>query len=158
MENPLWNFSLAVYAKPGVEAQLLHLQDELGADCNVLLAIAWQASRGRALDAARWSALLAHSEMAQRQCLAPLRALRRRVKTLTAADSLYEEVKALELAAERWQQDGLLPLLEGAALAVQPALELALAHCQRYGEQLTVDDSVHWSHCSHALMQVLLSP
>jgi len=160
MANPLWDFSLRVYARPGVEAWLLYLQDELGADCNVLLGLAWQASEGRTLDTAQLTALLEHSDIAQRQCLKPLRTLRRDVKTLAAADTLYREVKALELAAERWQQDGLRRLLASAnkSPAALSALELALEYSQRYGEQLGVSESVDWLHSTRALMQALFSP
>ena len=158
MDNPLWDFSLKVYAKPAVKGLLLHLQDDLAADCNVLLALAWLASRDRALDSEALSALLAQSALAQEQCLKPLRALRRNVKPLDASQSLYSAAKALELAAERWQQDQLLQLLSGAAQASKgvPAVELALAYSGRYGDQLGMGTLVDWSDSTDALMRAML--
>lgn len=46
-ENEFWQFSLAVYAAPGVEAECLALQEALGIDVNLLLFFVW-------LGASRW--------------------------------------------------------------------------------------------------------
>ncbi len=42
--NPFWTFSLAVYKSPGVAAECLALQDNLGIDVNVLLFCAYLAA------------------------------------------------------------------------------------------------------------------
>jgi len=42
--NPFWDFSLAVYRRPGVAAACLRLQDEAGVDVNLLLYFCWLAT------------------------------------------------------------------------------------------------------------------
>ena len=50
-DNPFWQFSLTVYARPGVAAECLGLQTALGIDVNVLLFVAWiGAAKGIILD------------------------------------------------------------------------------------------------------------
>ncbi len=104
-ENLLWNYSLEVYRKPNVEAELLQLQDRFGADVNVLLSCLWVASQGLELDDNALSELLKISASCQAQCIMPLRSLRRGLKGLAGAEGIREEVKSLELKAEQWQQD-----------------------------------------------------
>lgn len=104
MDNPLWNFSLAVYARPGVAATCIEAQDRFAADVNLLLYAAWLARQDLALDRDQWRALTASVSDWQRRVVQPLRALRRDWKALPAAAALREQVKALELAAEREQQ------------------------------------------------------
>ncbi|WP_116367662.1 TIGR02444 family protein [Parahaliea mediterranea] len=101
MDNPFWNYSLAHYSKPGVAPLCLAAQDELGADVNLLLLAAWLASAGRTLDAVQLASLLAATAEWREQVIAPLRALRRQWKGLAQAAALREQLKALELQAER---------------------------------------------------------
>ena len=104
--NLFWDFSLAVYARPGVPAACLDLQDRLGLDVNVLLFAAWAGLgcgvRLSAEDLARVDSAIAPWRA---EVVRPLRAVRRRVKGEDAA--LYDQLKAAELAAERIQQDRL---------------------------------------------------
>ena len=44
--EPFWDYSLALYGRPGVEACCLRLQDRLGVDVNLLLLCCWLAARG----------------------------------------------------------------------------------------------------------------
>ena len=112
-QTPLWDFALALYAKPGVETACLTLQDEAGLDVCELLFHCWLYSSG--LQAS--STALA-SEREQRrwwQChvTAVLRGLRRDLKA-SAAESgsviaLRNTIKQAELMAERenlqrWQK------------------------------------------------------
>lgn len=107
--NPLWSFSLAVYARPGVPAACLDLQDRLGQDVNLLLFAAWAglecAARLTAEDLDRIDGAVAGWRDGM---VRPLRALRRQAKTEDPA--LYKRLKAAELEAERVQQDRLCAL------------------------------------------------
>jgi uncharacterized protein (TIGR02444 family) len=47
LEETLWRFSLLLYAKPNVANACLALQDEVGADINLLLFLLWEATQGR---------------------------------------------------------------------------------------------------------------
>lgn len=118
MSGPaLWPFALAVYGRPGVAPALLELQDAHGQCAPFLLWALWLAAGGRAADEA---ALLAAADLArawQDAAVAPLRGLRRNLKSAPAKapkrawEGLREAVKALEFDAERM----LLEMLEAAS-------------------------------------------
>lgn len=111
----LWSFSLALYGAPGVADACLTAQHGHGADVNLLLWAVWLAVQGHDLTADE----VAEAETATRswreEVVGPLRAVRRRLKTGplpapdAATESLRNQVKAAELAAEKLQQS----LLQG---------------------------------------------
>lgn len=111
--TPFWRFSLAVYALPGVAEACLELQEGAGADVNVLLYNLWLGSSGRRLEAADMASVVMAVDGWRREIVAPLRAARRALKTPTAAfdasgaEALRQAVKAVELEAERLQQNAL---------------------------------------------------
>lgn len=100
----LWRFALALYARPGVAAALLALQDRSGHNVNLTLFALWLgAVCGRRLDPdmlAGASAVIAPVDDA---IVRPMRGLRRRLKPAGERDlqRLRRRVLALELAAER---------------------------------------------------------
>ncbi|ARP80016.1 TIGR02444 family protein [Bordetella genomosp. 8] len=130
MENPpragampgsFWTFSLAVYARPGVPEACLALQDGYGLDVNVLLFALYAAQHGAALDTDAFEDLDGAVANWRRQVVAPLRAIRRHVKTTlgdgggatragktptpaSVEQETYEAIKRAELSAERAQQ------------------------------------------------------
>jgi uncharacterized protein (TIGR02444 family) len=107
--NPFWEFSLAVYGRPGVPAACVALQDRHGLDVNVLLFAAWAGvACGVALSAERLAAVDSAIAAWRQEVVRPLRAVRRRVKA--EDDALYQRMKAVELEAERIQQDRLFAL------------------------------------------------
>lgn len=109
-DNPFWQFSLRVYAAPGVAGECLEIQDRLGVDVNILLYVAWLgATRGVTLDhadiarignaAADWSA----------DVVQPLRAVRRKLKLAPvigdpAVQALRKQVAKAELFSEQIEQ------------------------------------------------------
>lgn len=130
-DNPFWDFSLAVYRRPGVPAACLDLQDRRGADVNVLLFAAWAgAACGVRLTGAELARLDAAVAPWREEVVRPLRAVRRRVKG--EDDGLYVRLKAVEMEAERIQQDrlhaasGLVPGTAGDRGVVLANLRLAL--------------------------------
>jgi len=78
-ETPFWDFSLAVYNRPGVAEACLALQDRRGLDVNLLLACCWAGAAGRRLEAQDISGLRGAVDEWQREVVAPLRAVRRRL-------------------------------------------------------------------------------
>lgn len=100
----LWNFALALYARPAVEQACLQLQ-EAGNDVCLLLTGAWLQQRGVACDANRLTALRELAEPWQRDVVTPLRQVRRDWRAAAAQDAELEalraQVKTLELGAER---------------------------------------------------------
>lgn len=111
-ENPLWDYSLSVYERAGVEPLLLQLQDEFDLDVNLLLAACWLAGVGRLLAERQLTAVLKECETWQHSCVGPLRSVRRYLKATPGAEAFREQVKALELGAEQIQQQRLFALLQ----------------------------------------------
>ena len=116
-DGGLWSYALRVYARPGVEAALLEAQDVYDQCVPYLLWALWLAAGDRPVDS---EALATGADMArawQDAAIAPLRGLRRRLKTpiphmpTVKQARLREGVRALELAAER----ALLETLEAAS-------------------------------------------
>jgi len=128
-EQVLWNYSLSHYALPGVADCCLRLQDDCGADVNLLLAAGWLASLGRPLEEALLGDLAEISERWQRQYLVPLREARCSLKPLD--QGLYEQAKALELAVERKLQDALYERCQGLQ-GGRPAEGLVRANLESY--------------------------
>lgn len=114
MSSDLWNFSLELYARPGVEQSCLSLQ-QAGASVCLLLCGLWLERRGVACEEQRVQQLCRLALPWDLQVVQPLRALRTQWKAGALQDaalsSLREQVKTLELAAERQ----LLERLETAA-------------------------------------------
>ena len=100
----LWSFALSTYARPGVEAACLRLQEQ-GADVCLLLCGAWLEHRGAALTCERVQALKQIAGPWQAHVIEPLRKVRVQWRVLAQQDeqlsALRERVKALELEAER---------------------------------------------------------
>ncbi|MBN7798252.1 TIGR02444 family protein [Parahaliea mediterranea] len=105
MDNPLWHFSLRHYARPGVESLCLEAQDRHGVDVNILLYAAWLARGERGVDRAHLQGLLLATEGWRRDVVAPLRELRRQWRQVPDVAALRGQLRALELQAERAQQD-----------------------------------------------------
>ncbi|MCE8035402.1 TIGR02444 family protein [Billgrantia tianxiuensis] len=101
--DPLWDFALAFYARPGVESACLRLQDEADVDVCELLWLCWLYRHRLMLtreppgltDIRRW----------QREITLPLRSLRRQLKDEASRNTGIAEVRRkiqqAELAAER---------------------------------------------------------
>ncbi|MDF2488740.1 MAG: hypothetical protein K0S77_1362 [Pseudomonas sp.] len=104
MHTDLWSYALALYARPGVEAACLRLQEQ-GGDVCLLLCGAWLQARRVAASEARAEALTALAMPWQHNVIAPLRRLRQQWREQANADSrlaaLRTQVKGLELEAER---------------------------------------------------------
>ncbi len=103
LDHPLWEFALALYARPGVEAACLRLQDEAGVDVCELLWRCWLLRHGARPSPALEAALPAVLAW-QQEVTVPLRALRRRLKaeaaTAGGVAELRETLKRAELQAE----------------------------------------------------------
>jgi uncharacterized protein (TIGR02444 family) len=129
-----WEFSLAVYAAPGVAEECLALQDRHGLDVNIALFCCWQGWSGRGrLTAADIAAAEARVVDWTRNVVVPLRSVRRALKPLAApaAATIRTSVKRLELEAEREEQRLLVDGARGAARTVDP-LGDAAANLESY--------------------------
>ncbi len=138
----LWSFALSTYARPGIEAACLRLQEQ-GADVCLLLCGAWLEQRGVALTAERLQALKQLAGPWQAQVVEPLRQVRTQWRGMAQQDELLaglrERVKALELDAERV----LLTRLQALA-HTWPSAEVMSQ--QRWLERLAAEDAANLDH------------
>jgi uncharacterized protein (TIGR02444 family) len=108
LDNDLWRFACAFYARDGVAPACLTLQESLNVDVNILLfAIFARLARGVALDASDLGVVDALVRDWRHEIVQPLRRLRTRLKAgpapapSTASDHLRNRIKAAELEAEQ---------------------------------------------------------
>jgi uncharacterized protein (TIGR02444 family) len=122
--HPFWDYSLQLYASPGVEEACLVLQDEFDLDVNIVLFCLWSGTEGPGqLTAAEITECIARGGRWQREVVRRLRYIRRTLKrdALGATPGLVEvfrpRAQKLELAAEHVQQlllAGMVPETRGA--------------------------------------------
>jgi uncharacterized protein (TIGR02444 family) len=116
----LWDWALAAYARPGAQEACLALQDRFDQSVPLLLFAAWSAATGRPLAAETLEAAADTARAYEAAIVRPLRGVRRTLKAAlpdiddAAREALRDQVKALELEAERRLIEGL------AALAAAP--------------------------------------
>lgn len=105
MNNPLWDYSCTLYARKGVAEVCLRLQDSFDFDVNVLLYSVWLGSLSRELSVDHLQQLETLISPWREDVIKPMRALRRELKALPHMATGGQDVQALELEAERQQQD-----------------------------------------------------
>ncbi|MEH2512816.1 uncharacterized protein (TIGR02444 family) [Nitrobacteraceae bacterium AZCC 1564] len=140
-----WEFSLTVYSKSGVPDACLELQDQHGADVNIVLFILWVADQGRRLSAQDISKITSLVADWQNEVVRPLRLARRFLKVpaaewqLQETAALRERIKADELEAERLQQSAMASFFHGHAMGQPDESNMAaLANLQTYATSLGV--------------------
>ena len=123
--SPFWRFSLALYRQPGVADACIALQEASGVDVNLLLFLLWQATQRRQLSQADVSALEVRIGAWREATVIPLRSIRRALKSppalvaAGAAEAFRTRIKAVELEAERLQQEAMYELGIAAPLGQQ---------------------------------------
>lgn len=122
-----WPFSLEVYLSPGISEICLQFQDELGVDVNVfLLCLLGSKLKKKPLSLTEIRQLDALGKHWREEVVKALRAIRRRLKKgpkpapTPHTNKLREEVKRLELEAEKIQQEEIAKEID-AILSRQPA-------------------------------------
>src|SRR6266581_136235 len=114
--SPFWRFSLGFYRERAVADACIALQEEAGVDVNLLLFLLWQATQRRALTAADIKALDGTIGGWRDTAVIPLRNLRRALKSSpglvepNTAEAFRTRIKAVELEAERLQQEAMYAL------------------------------------------------
>lgn len=123
MAEAFWDYAVGIYGLPGVSETCIQLQDEQGADVNLLLAAAWLSACSRCWDMTLVQTLCATSAPWREQVIEPLRRARREFKA--SAPDLYAAAKRLELEAEQVQIQLLEQQLETSVLisTVEGALD-----------------------------------
>jgi uncharacterized protein (TIGR02444 family) len=114
--SPFWRFSLRLYRRPEVADACIALQESAGVDVNLLLFLLWHATLKRMFSAAEVADLEERIRAWRDATVIPLRAVRRALKTppsLVAAgtaEAFRTKIKAVELEAERLQQEAMYAL------------------------------------------------
>jgi uncharacterized protein (TIGR02444 family) len=114
-DNPLWDFSLSIYAAPGVADECLALQDGHDLNVNLVLLAAYLGSAGIEWDEERWEAAASEIAWLDETVVKPLRSIRRALKSRADTDDglgarakdVYRTIKTAEIDAERLEQDRL---------------------------------------------------
>ena len=138
--SPFWRFSLRLYRSPGVAEACIRLQEESGADVNLLLFLLWHGVQKRRVSADDVARLDREIAPWRERAVIPLRAIRRALKApslkapaLKAPQGLVEagtveafrtRIKAAELEAERLQQEAMYDLVRVSLLG-EPAPSVA---------------------------------
>lgn len=120
LNNPLWQYALNLYARPGVESTALALQ-ELGCSINRLILASYLAEKGRRLSVELLAGEALHW---QRELTHPLRVLRYQVRSQKAMrpelEACYQSMRSAELACEQVEIMLLWEMLEQTELPVAP--------------------------------------
>jgi uncharacterized protein (TIGR02444 family) len=111
--TPFWRFSLKFYGQSGVSDACIALQDGCGVDVNLLLFLFWLASERQLLSADEVKKLDATIKSWRELTIIPIRDTRRKLKGAKTfvdpakQEALRDKVKAVELEAEKLQQEAL---------------------------------------------------
>jgi uncharacterized protein (TIGR02444 family) len=112
-DTPFWRFSLAFYRQAGVAEACIALQDGCGVDVNLMLFLLWLAAGGQQLSIDNIKELDQAVRSWRELMIVPIRKVRRKLKgapTLVEAgkqEAFRTKIKAIELEAERLQQEAL---------------------------------------------------
>jgi uncharacterized protein (TIGR02444 family) len=144
--SPFWRFSLGFYRRPGVADACIALQEEAGVDVNLLLFLLWHATLRRQLSCEEVKGLDQYVAPWRNVTVIPLRGVRRALKSPPAlvppatAEAFRTRIKAVELEAERLQQEAMHALALTAALGqeVDSTQEAARANVEAYAAMLSV--------------------
>jgi uncharacterized protein (TIGR02444 family) len=138
-DSPFWRFSVDFYSVPQVAAACLALQDEAGADVNIVMFLLWHASRKRTFSPTDAADLERRIGDWRNHIVAPLRTVRRVLKSPPAlidpdaAEKFRTKVKGIELEAEKIQQAALYALAPALTLTeADSPLEAARASLAAY--------------------------
>ena len=110
-DNPFWDFSLDVYSRGDVAEHLIALQENLGADINIMLYCYWVAYLGAPhLTEHQINTVVFVVNRWQREVVKPLRKMRTELKIDSKggprpwSDTIRTNIKIVELEAERLEQ------------------------------------------------------
>ena len=138
--SPFWRFSLQFYRLPGVAEACIKLQEESGCDVNLLLFLLWHGAQARQLAAREVERLEQDIAPWRDRTVIPLRAVRRALKSppglveAGATEAFRTRIKAVELEAERLQQEAMYDLVRAALLgtAAPSVAQAARANVETY--------------------------
>jgi uncharacterized protein (TIGR02444 family) len=132
-KSPFWQFSVKFYATPGVAQACIDLQDKAGVDVNILFFLLWNATQLRTLNNAEVAELERNIGAWRDMAVVPLRNVRRALKTPPdvmspqEAEGFRTRIKAIELEAERLQQEAMYGLAQSGRIGSPAASKIEAA-------------------------------
>jgi uncharacterized protein (TIGR02444 family) len=137
--SPFWDFSLRLYARPGVADACLRLQERRGIDVNLLFYGLWLGMEGERLSRSDIVAAMTRVRTLHEQVVKPLRTARTALKRMIDGDpalspaigALRTAIKKSELDAEHLEQVMLGAVLPRRATG-SPSVALARANAAVY--------------------------
>jgi uncharacterized protein (TIGR02444 family) len=132
-KSPFWRFSVKFYAEPGVAQACIDLQDQAGVDVNILFFLLWNATQSQALNDAEVAELERGIGAWRDMAVVPLRNVRRALKTpppvmaSQEAEGFRTRIKAIELEAERLQQEAMYSLTQSGKIGRQATSKIEAA-------------------------------
>ena len=117
-KSPFWRFSVKFYAVPSVASACIALQDQAGVDVNVLFFLLWSATQKRTFNRDQVADIERRIGPWREMAVVPIRNVRRALKEPPAAiaanvaEDFRTRIKAVELEAERLQQEALYELAQ----------------------------------------------
>jgi uncharacterized protein (TIGR02444 family) len=126
-KSPFWRFSVKFYAEPGVAPACIELQDQAGVDVNILFFLLWNAGEGRTFGVTEVAELERLMGPWRTMTVVPIRDVRRALKSpppvmsSEVAEGFRTRIKAVELEAERLQQEAMYALAQSGRIAGQTA-------------------------------------
>ncbi len=120
--TPFWRFSLHFYRQAGVADACIALQDGCGVDVNLLLFVMWLAAARQRLSQHDVQRLDDTVRDWRNLAIVPIRNARRELKGQTTLietgkqEAFRNRIKAVELEAERLQQEALFEISRGGPL------------------------------------------
>lgn len=105
-KSEFWDFSLAVYKQSEVSGVCLELQDDYGADINMMLFACWLGHSGRGVvSITAWRAIILRTTKWREKVIRPLRSVRRFLKDEQLAPlSMKDNILKCEFDAEHIEQ------------------------------------------------------
>jgi uncharacterized protein (TIGR02444 family) len=137
----LWEFALAYYAQPQIADTCVQLQDHYGVNVCLLIALRWADERGMELAPDAIFELEAACQPWLQSVVAPLRQVRRELKSPFAEKALLSaqgEVRQLIKEAELLSEKALLEMLSERMLVLPQAKSASPASLTCYLEYLAV--------------------
>jgi len=164
MPESFWNFAIRTYGSEGIPEACLALQDERGADVNVLLFCCWMGATRGEFETKTLDKVLEFSHVWADRVVRPLRGVRNWMKNEGCPDpdipvegcmNLRERIKKVELEAEQMQEiimESLVETIPEVSLSVAAQTRSATLNLRRYCEAEGID----WDHETQTRLNVIL--
>lgn len=159
-----WTFAVRTYRCEGIPEACIALQNERGADVNVLLFCCWVGATRGEFEIETFDRMLEFSRAWADRVVRPLRNVRTWMKIEGCPDpamltescmNLRERIKKVELEAERLQENvmqSMVDTIPGVTLSVAEQAHAATLNLRRYCEAEGID----WDHETQTRLDVIL--